>query len=157
MVHRAVNGPMAPLARLLAMARAVAMMHQTAHWQTRGLQYYGDHQMFMRLYEQSQPAIDQMAERTVGAGTTALVGARQQIAAMKRVVDDLYPTKAAPGVEELIKISLAAEIAFVEELANVFAELDRDGKLSRGTSNLLEGVSDKHEEFVYLLRQRLAG
>ena len=131
------------------------MIHQTAHWQTRGSEYYGDHLMFMRLYEQSQDFIDQMAERTVGAGSPALVGARQQIDAMKRVIDDMFPSKShAPPASDLVRISLAAEMAFVEELASVYQELERAGKMSRGTSNLLEGVADKHEEFIYLLRQR---
>lgn len=152
-----VNGPMAPLARLVAMAKAVAMIHQTAHWQTRGGHYYGDHLLFMRLYEQSQQAIDQMAERSVGSGSPALVAARRQIAAMKQVIDDIYPAKKpTPSPEELVKISLAAEVAFVEELASVYEELASTGSLSRGTANLLEGTSDKHEEFIYLLRQRLS-
>jgi hypothetical protein len=32
--------------------------------------------------------------------------------------------------------------------------LEQKGQLSNGTDNLLQGVADKHEEFVYLLKQR---
>jgi hypothetical protein len=36
----------------------------------------------------------------------------------------------------------------------VYKLLESKGQLSSGTDNLLQGIADKHEEFVYLLKQR---
>jgi hypothetical protein len=42
----------------------------------------------------------------------------------------------------------------VSVVAQALEMLSANGALSNGTSNLLEGVSDLHETFVYLLSQR---
>lgn len=149
-------GPMAPLALLLACLRAVAHLHQTYHWQTRGGHYYGDHQLFMRLYDESQDFIDQVAERAVGAGSESLVDPLQQIEMMERVLKAVVPPSPWKGAapEEMMRISLAAEQLLLGLLQAVIRQLESSGNLSPGTSNLLEGLSDKHEQFTYLLGQR---
>ena len=51
--------PMGELGTLVAILRAASIVHQSHHWQTRGGSFYGDHQMFMRIYDDSQGFIDQ--------------------------------------------------------------------------------------------------
>lgn len=120
----------APLAQLLATARAVAFVHQAAHWQTRGGHFYGDHLLFERLYNESQDFIDELAERTVGSGALPLVGTHPQISAIRHAIDRQVP-QGANTPQQLVQISFEAERALVE-------------------------LSDLHEQFIYLLQQRLS-
>ncbi|MCH7560353.1 MAG: hypothetical protein IIC67_03115 [Thaumarchaeota archaeon] len=69
----AYEAPMAELAALLACLRAAAQLHQTNHWRTKGTAFYGDHQLFDRLYNDSLSMIDQVAERAMGQGSQRLV------------------------------------------------------------------------------------
>lgn len=142
------------LANLVALGQAVAMIHQSNHWMTRGPQYYGDHLLFQRLYEESQDGIDSLAERAVGAGSPRLVEPRHQVAVLKQQLDQLYPSQSV-GTRRMVEISLAAEQAMVKAIANTYGALQQSGHLSHGISNLLEDQADKHEGFIYLLKQRL--
>ena len=144
---------MAPLATLLGVLRAASHIHQTHHWQTRGGHYYADHLLFQRLYEESQDFIDQVAERSVGAGSEMLVDAVQQVELMEHVVKAVCKG-GVEAPETMIQSSLAMEQFVLGLLKAVIHQLESSGNLSPGTSNLLEGLGDKHEQFTYLLGQR---
>lgn len=147
-----VASSMKPLSSVLAVLRAAAMVHQTHHWQTSGAQYYGDHLLFERLYDESQPFIDQVAERAVGAGSVALVNSLDQA----KVIYELIPLmcSGSDDPEEMVRDSLKTESLVVGVVDAAITMLEGTGSLSNGTDNLLQGVSDLHEGFVYLLKQR---
>jgi len=145
------------LCYLLAGLRTLNMLHQTAHWQTRGGHFYGDHQLFERLYEESQPAIDGVAERLIGlsgdSGKVSLCEQAPLIAKMVQVVHQGDPDP-APDAEKLVKISLWAETLFIGALTTGKKKLDEAGALTEGLDDLLQGIASTHETFVYLLKQR---
>jgi DNA-binding ferritin-like protein len=145
----------AELAALLSCLRAGALIHQTHHWQTRGDTFYGDHLLYERLYNESLPLIDQIAERAVGSGGHLLVHpviqSSQIHALVKHFCGDVLSN---PTPDEYALVSLVAEVRILAVTSMVLGLLEQKGQLSHGTDNLLQGVSDKHEEFVYLLRQR---
>lgn len=143
----------APLASVLVALRAASFIHQTHHWQTQGSQSYADHLLFERLYNESQGFIDQVGERTVGLGTPGLVGAVGQARQMTSLIDLL--TRGA-STDNLVRTSLAVESVVLSVLDRAQRVLKESGRLTSGTSNLLEGASDLHETFVYLLSQRNA-
>lgn len=145
---------MAPLSVLLAGLRAMYMLLQTFHWQTRGGHYYADHLLFQRLYEESTPFIDDVAERAVGLGGETLVDPCQQIELMEHMIQKIC---GGPGVmppEQLVQTALAGERMLLGLNKAVLDGLEAQGALTHGTSNLLEGLHDKHEQFTYLLGQR---
>lgn len=147
--------PMAELGALLSCLRAGSLVHQTHHWQTRGDTSYGDHLLYERLYNDSQAFIDQIAERAVGAGNHLLVHpviqASQVAALVKHFCGDILSD---PTPDQYAAISLITEIRLLSALNIVYAALEQKGALTKGTDNLLQGVADKHEEFIYLLKQR---
>lgn len=148
--------PLRPLSWVLACMRALAFLHQTHHWQAKGTNAYGDHLLFMRLYEDSAPLIDQVAEKAVGMGSAKLVDPARQINNVHKILTMAAQSfGAGEGTsEQLVQRSLIGESLFLDFLARMTEKLDAAGQLSHGMSNLLEGVADKHEEFVYLLSQR---
>jgi len=148
--------PLAELGALVGILRAASLVHQTHHWQTRGGNFYGDHQMFMRIYDDSQDFIDQVAERAIGAGSRDLVNPLVQAALIPQLVSAWGVAQDATSFD-MVSISLVVERCVLDCLKAARARLEASGQLSDGTDNLLQGVSDKHEEFVYLLQQRQGG
>lgn len=147
----------APLVSVVSALRAVAQTHQSHHWQSRGGHFYGDHLLFERLYDATNEDIDAVAERTVGVFGPDWVDAAQLVEATQRHLAEL--NHVARGVVHdsgLVRLSLAAEMALVEQLDKVKELLRAQRQLTAGISNLLDGISDRHEQNVYLLQQRLA-
>lgn len=143
---------------LLAYLRALAHIHQTHHWQTSGPTFYADHQLFERLYKESLEFIDQVAERLVGLGKPGAVNAHQQIDWMHQVVKVICGNDAGgDSPNKMVQHSLMGEVIFLGYLAKILEDLEETGQVSPGTRNLLEGLADKHESFVYLLKQRHEG
>jgi DNA-binding ferritin-like protein len=149
--------PKPELGALLAFLRTLAVIHQSHHWQTRGEAFYADHLLFDRLYNDVIPEIDGVAERAVGSGSRMLVAPALQVVQVGELTKVLYhgasPDPAAP---DLIALSLHAELWFLIFVQGVARRMKAAGALSRGTDNLLAGIEDKHEEHVYLLKQRKA-
>jgi hypothetical protein len=155
-------GPGAPLATLVACLRAVYQIHQSNHWTTKGTWYYGDHLLYQRLYEGILPEIDGVAERAVGMGAIemmrSLPQARQTLAFCEMFCEE---NKAATPYaisgssvdpNALASRSLQAELFLV----GLVEEVEGMAGTTPGTSNLLQGIADKHEGHIYLLNQRLS-
>lgn len=147
---------MVELAGLVAYLRGLAMVHQTHHWQTRGDTYYGDHLLFERLYGNVSGEIDGVAEKAVGTGQHLLVQPLLQTKHLEWVMKYLY-RGAPPNPDPLgyVAISLRAELCLMVFLQLAYARLQASGDLSFGIDNMLQGIADKHEESLYLLRQRM--
>lgn len=143
---------------LLVFLRALAMIHQTNHWVTKGPSSYSDHLLFQRLYDGVIQEIDQVAEKAVGLGYPEAIGnARAQALGVQRVVTMLYPSEAGIGSDGVwVETSLRAESVFLENVETIVSNMKSGGDLSRGTDNLIAAIQDKHEEHLYLLRQRLS-
>lgn len=146
-------GGVAPLSAVLAVLRAASFLHQTHHWQTSGPGYYADHLLFDRLYKDSQPHIDQLAEKAVALGSTELVTPARQAAQVSQVVRVTASASAEPS--SLVASSLRVETFVLSVIDEAVALLRSNESLTQGTSNLLQGIADLHETFVYLLQQRI--
>jgi DNA-binding ferritin-like protein len=142
---------------LVGVLRAAVMVHHSHHWLTRGHSYYGDHLMFDTIYSSSLGFIDQVAERAVGLGSARLVDARVQAGIAPALTSMWCPYGFDPAPEELVSSSLGVERCVVACIEEARTALTERGLLTSGTDNLLQGVADKHEEFVYLLQQREGG
>ncbi len=150
------DSPYAPLAVLCATVIALGRIHQTHHWQSKGDSFYGDHLLFQRLYDDVLGEIDSIGERTIGLGSTDLVNPviqQRQVSRLVQVFTAGSPL-AIPRAEELVKGSQAAEMHFLRLMDLTRQNLS--GVMSLGTDNLLAGICDKHEEHLYLLKQRLS-
>ncbi len=147
---------LAELGALVAILRAAALVHQSHHWQTRGDTFYGDHLLYERMYNESLDFIDRVAERAVGSGHRLLVHpviqANQVGPLVKFFCGDL---KTDPSPDDYAAVSFMTEVYVLSFLGMAHAALEGQQILTHGTDNLLQDASDKHESFVYLLRQRV--
>jgi starvation-inducible DNA-binding protein len=151
------QSPQAPLALLLAFQHALAIIHHTAHWQTCGGHFYADHLLFERLYNDAQEAVDGLAERVVGlTGRPDYVNVCNQVHFIHEIVEALFgePSDSVPSPDELVNTSLKGETMYLGALAKIKQVIEDAGGLTDGLEDLLQGTASKHEEFVYLLKQR---
>ena len=109
--------------------------------------------MFDRLYNDSQKFIDQIAERSVGAGHRLLVDPVLQSRHIAWMISKIYHNRVQEP-EAIVETSLLTEYGILAVIKFVRTGLAQKNELSDGTDNLLQEVADKHEEFVYLLKQR---
>lgn len=135
---------MHPVAFVLVLLRALSIFYQTAHWQTRGPNFYGDHLLFERLYDSVQDEIDAVGEKVVGLGLGS-VDLFVQVPALHNVIDSVLSNE-----PDWVQRSVALERYLV--LTALPAALSSTD--SGGVSNLLEGIMDAHESNLYLLNQR---
>lgn len=154
-----------PLVTLLAVLQAAALVHQTHHWGTRGHAFYADHLLFERIYNESLEFIDQVAERAVGLGLNRPNGqpdisALDQLETMILVIKGTVNLTTHP--EDMVNVSLGMELRCLSSIDVTLQAMQKHvttfgrdkTEPSHGTVNLLEGIADKHETFVYLLQQR---
>ncbi len=150
--------PTKPLAVLLSALRAEASVHQAHHWMAQGTTFYADHLLFDRVYNESFALVDGLAERTVGSSSPVMVNPVMQMrhiwAFTQSFCKDVSPTQVSGSMPLL---SLTVVLRFLVLLNKVYANLEKAGSLSHGTDNMLQGIADGHESFVYLLQQRCSG
>jgi DNA-binding ferritin-like protein len=137
------------LSRLVALLRAVQLLHHTAHWQTAGATFYGDHLMFERLYSGMTEEYDGLAEKAVYLAGVAVVDAVVQVQLIADFVDNFVEA-------DRVSRALAAEMMLQEEIEECRATLGEAGELPIGLDNFLQGIADSHETACYLLKQRLS-
>ena len=52
-------------------------------------------------------------------------------------------------------LSVRAELRFMAFLEMIYSRLESSEQLSLGVDNFLQGIADKHEGLLYLLKQRV--
>ncbi len=139
------------LVAILGALRGLAILHQTHHWQSSGPTFYGDHLMFGKLYEDTEADIDPLAEKIVGLSKSALVGFSRHAINLTAFLATIKDTSTS---DEPCRRSLDAEKLLISLTETVMERLEAKGLLTKGLENMLAAIADKHEGFVYLLRQR---
>lgn len=147
--------PYAHLAVYLVHLKFLSTVHQNHHWITKGEPFYGDHLLFQRIYEATQEDVDSLAEKAIGLGSAKCVDICLQTAQCYKLVRGYGMTSTVPSPTELAKRSYLAEVNFLKVAAHLAEDLDECGLLTRGLDNLLQGIEDKHEGHIYLLKQRI--
>lgn len=144
----------AELSVLLVQLRFLAMVHQTHHWTAKGDPFYGDHLLYERLYNAVVADIDGLAEKAVGLGNNDNVNLPLQAMQLNELARTYGTAMQLPQASSLSKKSLAAEVGFLRCAAHCACSLKEAGLMTRGLDNMLQGLEDKHEGHVYLLKQR---
>jgi len=133
----------------LADAIDLCMQTKQAHWNVKGLQFYPLHLLFDKIYDSTEEAIDQMAERAVTLGGVAegTIGA-----VAKATTLPAYPLDAADGKVHLTR--LAQSLAAFGE--SVREAIDRADKLDdKGTADLFTQVSREADKSLWLVEAHL--
>lgn len=145
------------LSVLLAYLRFLNVLHHHHHWVAKGQNSYADHLLFQRLYENVREEVDELAERAIGLGDVETVDLLMQMQSLHAIIKECDGGTSTIGsnVGQLARKSLAAEYTFLKVLDMIKGQLDVNGLLTYGLDDLLGEIAGKHEEHVYLLRQRV--
>lgn len=137
---------------ILCTLRTMYVHYQNLHWESKGANFYGDHLMFQRMYEVVAKETDTVAEKILGLTGNALwVSDRHSLQHGFDTIQIWYSV--AP--EDSISRALFSEAYILEQLDYARSVLDDNDSLTYGLDDMLSSVASKHEEHVYLLRQRL--
>jgi len=139
------------LCGLLGLFQALYLNHWTTHWQTKGDPFYGDHELFQRLYTGMVEEIDGLAEKVVQQHGSDAVGVDR--------VHALIGVWQARWLLEpnIVRRALMAEQDFQRALQRVYDDLKEAGAITLGLDDFIMSTASAHETNLYLLQQRLGG
>ena len=146
--------PYAQLSVLLVNLEFLSKVHRNHHWITKSDPFYGDHQLFARLYETTQEEIDMVAEKAVGLGVAASVDLNIVTHQVNKLVQGYGSASTIPNASDLARRSYKSEMTFLKTTSLLVEQLKELGLLTRGLDDMIAGIEDKHESHVYLLKQR---
>lgn len=135
--------------KLLAHLRAQAMYLQTAHWTSKGTEYYSDHQLFERLYNGVDSEIDALGEKAVGLTGGETVNLTQSLAMALDTIQGL-----PQDCQNNFDCFLAAG-KLEQELITLCTAGDHLEDATLGFKNLMADIADRAEGRFYLIKQRL--
>lgn len=135
------------LQEILGGLHALSICYKTAHWLALGKNFYGDHLLFQRLYEDISDEIDSVAERMVGMMGDAAIADMEPIKLLSVAAKIISSYPKCDGQNISL---LDAEKMFQASIISVL-KCSADAP---GLENLLQGIADKHDEHLYLLQQR---
>jgi starvation-inducible DNA-binding protein len=120
-------------------------MTRHAHWNVKGPQFHSLHALFETFYTQMALDIDEMAERLVTLGGTAM-GTSQHVAGATRL--DPYPAEIRQGSDHLD--ALLARYGAVAKAAR--EGIDTTGEAGDAdTADILTGISKNLDKAVWMM------
>lgn len=143
---------------ILAYLRALQWGYTTAHWQTKGPQFYGDHLLFERLYtgKKGGPNIaeemDSYAERLVSLFGPSIVDP----AAIEHKVHLLTERARRLRGKQMLLYLLALEEYLQKEITYAWKHNQNSPQMSLGLDDELASLANERMTAIYLLQQRLS-
>lgn len=138
----------ARLQTLLALLRAMQLMHHTAHWQVKGPSFVGDHALFGDLYSELLEEADGLAEKMVYMFGEDVVSADDQLTRLMSICRTSLEQK------DLFQRALHMEEWLQKVIEGVRSALEAEMLMNNGLENYLQGLADTHQTACFKLKQR---
>ena len=136
----------------VATLKGMALIHQQNHWNSMGAHFYGNHLLFMRIYESALENLDTAAEKFIGVFGNKCLRYDLQAELLNKVLVKYKNLEGSP-----IEMSLAVEKDFIKFSKSAYDCFDIEEKLTLGVDEMIMAIASKREESVYLLQQVLKG
>ena len=142
--------------KYLAFLLAIRDMYQSFHWGTSGRDFYEDHLLFEKLYNNLSEEADKVAEKFVGMCSPNVVCpvdlSAQRCVVYENIMDDL---NISSGGNSLILRALYAESCFLNVSETLYDKLEESETLTLGMDDLLTSIYSDHEDNMYFLKQKV--
>lgn len=135
----------------IATLKAITLIHQHSHWTTKGPPFYGDHQLFERIYNSALKDLDLAAEKFMGLFGDKCLDYDLQADLLHKL---LLKYKALEGSP--LQMSLNVEKDFLQFSKKAYNCFEEEGNLTLGLDDMIMAIASSREESVYLLQQTLA-
>jgi len=132
----------------VATLKAIALIHQHNHWTTKGNDFYGDHLLFERLYDEKLDNVDAAAEKFIGLFGVECLEYGLQTQFLNKVLE-----KYKKLVGDPLTMSMVAEKDFLKFSQDAYNCFEEEGRLTIGLDDTISAIASKSEEAVYLLQQ----
>ncbi|MCZ2224459.1 MAG: hypothetical protein LC122_12620 [Chitinophagales bacterium] len=133
----------------IASLKAIYFIHQQNHWVTNGVNFYGNHQLFQRLYESSLKDLDLAAEKFIGLFGSECLDLSVQNKLVYEILEK-FKNESDP-----IQSSLKIELDFLKFSKYAYTCFEQEEELTLGLDDMIMAIASSREESVYLLKQAL--
>ena len=128
---------------LAILFRTLNLYIHHAHNLARGTAFHEDHAFFAGLYEFADDAYDSLIERQIGTVSDDVD--------LCEIVKESYSL-----LENMDNRYYENALVLLQEGVNMIDEMSKGAKLSSGTVNMLQGLSDQMEVLIYKIKRKLA-
>jgi len=140
----------------IGFTRAYHLWMHGAHNVTKGPGFAGDHvEIYGKIYLEVQASIDMVIEKGIGVYQDEGIACPMKIVEDAALVLSDWESPSSQAAERIADLALV----YTKQLVNVGEGtsklLDEMGVLTYGMDNMLAGLVDTHENYVYLLQQRV--
>lgn len=153
------NEPYSELMSIVAMLKGINTLAQSFHWKCSGDTFVGDHELFKQIYEGVIPQVDLVGEKAVGLGSSSLSSptklSKASLAFVEVILANQSVVQGSKNKTDAMFRTLGyAESMFIETTEKFMEDLIKKSSLTKGLDNLLSGILDTHETYLFLLKQR---
>ena len=153
-----VQSPEAPslMAGLIGSLRAYHLWFHAAHNLTKGTGFAGDHvNLYGKIYVESIELLDAAIEKGVGIFNDEELGCPNLLTKLAMQVLDGWTSPVNQSADEIAINALSYSEEMVSLIGDIAKALDSLEALTYGLDDFLAAAASTHEEYVYLLRQRV--
>ena len=141
---------------MTGLLKGAAHLFQSFHWQTGAKQFYGDHLLYERMYEELGELVDRMAEKAVAFSSGPVVSPSATVKVVAALVDTVE-SKVFENKDVNAKKAHYTVKAVMHCMEILFENLKQTNKVSLGIETVVADSVDKLEEFCYLISRRNIG
>ena len=138
----------------IGMHRAMIAWYHAAHHVTKGTGFGGDHvNIYGEIYTQLDEDLDQIVEK--GIGLTGDETLADPVSSLSLAATKLaqYPAAANQDAETIASHAFALSKEYIDFIESIYSQFEACG-MSLGLDDLLQGLANQYETYVYLLQQR---
>ena len=141
----------------IGMHRAMIAWYHAAHHVTKGTGFGGDHvNIYGEIYTQLDEDLDMIVEK--GIGLTGDETLADPVSSLSLAATKLaqYPAAANQDAETIASHAFALSKEYISFIESIYSQFETCG-MSLGLDDLLQGLANQYETYVYLLQQRSRG
>lgn len=130
----------------LATLRTIYNLAQENHWKSKGSNFYSNHLLFQRIYEETQENVDEAAEKLITLFGDEVLNEEILLSTESKVKQKYFNLE---GIDQVLKI-IKDFISFSKFAYNCF---EQEKKLTLGLDDMIMSIASDQESHVYLLTQ----
>jgi len=140
----------------VAYLRTAYVWFHSAHVSSRGVSYSGDHfSLYPKIYGFYINAVDEAIEKGVAQVGIEIACPKEHLAAAAQIAC-CYPSPTEVSPTAIAATGLAMVSDIIQFLEEQFKLLDESSQMSLGLNDMIMSHANQIENFVYLLKQRVA-
>ena len=140
----------------ISFAKANQMWFHAAHHLSKGKSFAGDHDLlYGKIYETLTEDLDMLIEKAVSFGDSEIFACPIVISQMTAKVLKSFCSPSNRTDMEIAEIAYDSLEKLLQNLETLHSKLKNSNNLSLGFEDLLAGIANQYESYIYMLKQRL--